>query len=618
MTAVDEILNKLSELIESTPSEREYCGLLFRQLIQWLPGCSAYRIQPLPNSTWLVLQAIKSPADHASETEQVSDDLLATLLAKRLDAGAPQPQSWMQENRGWLAVPSSEETWQWGGVAIEFSSPTEESMASAVALAQSICHLLYSHAIRWQSQRWLDNTQELGVVLRNLQHSQDKRDWSFSLANDLRVYLLADRVTICQANQAPEFSVLAISDLASVPATNQLSDTGRLVLEKVRSTGRLALENLTSISETDKPITLGLPLAKSGDKDTALYVVLGEWSSQERFNDGIQRLRTAWAIIESALIPTQRWLDLPKSVRSFYSWYSAKPNILNRFKWQFAFGVSACLIAMWPATLHIDGNGKLEPVNQAYIFAAHDGFVDDLPIREGNEVKKGDKLLALRSPELALEIEKTLGELNGLQEKRNGFQISLNQLSGQDTETQLARSQLSAEMVELNLYEQQLRDILKLQEENRSDLVHQSPIDGMIVTENIRSLLEHRPVKRGEALLQVADVKGPWHIRCEIADNDAGYLSRRLAEDTSLTCTVRLASLPSKTFEGRIDRISQMVRKNDDQQAVWIAYVQIAAGDPSVYRYGANARLQFNCGRKPLVFVWLRPLLENLRRRFWL
>src|SRR6185369_14750317 len=85
-------------------------------------------------------------------------------------------------------------------------------------------------------------------------------------------------------------------------------------------------------------------------------------------------------------------------------------------------------------------------------------------------------------------------------------------------------NRLSADEEELkelltNLAQQQ--GVLRIQQE---ELQAKSPLDGQVITWNVRELLEARPVQRGQSLLAVADLAGPWVLEIEVPDDHISHI----------------------------------------------------------------------------------------------
>ena len=102
----------------------------------------------------------------------------------------------------------------------------------------------------------------------------------------------------------------------------------------------------------------------------------------------------------------------------------------------------------------------------------------------------------------------------------------------------------------VNLKAQRDLDLKRIDE-----LSVRSPIDGVVVTWDLKNRLSGRPVQRGQTLLRVADPKGPWQLELQLPDNDVGFLTSAQHELTKdLNVTYILATDPGTKFQGKVCR----------------------------------------------------------------
>ena len=151
----------------------------------------------------------------------------------------------------------------------------------------------------------------------------------------------------------------------------------------------------------------------------------------------------------------------------------------------------------------------------------------------------------------------------------------------------------------------------------------------MVVAREIERFLNARPVRRGDALLRVVNLKGPWRLELLVADRDSGYIKRKLFDPTSsaggfvgsevdASCQYVISSQPNQTHNAEVTWVSETAR-NPTGQGVYVdmhARVDSALGQTS--HMGATVVGFVDCGRKPLWFVWSRPFIEALQRKHWL
>lgn len=620
--AIDQILNQLDLLIASEPSERKYSHLVLGRLLEIVGGQGIWRIYPLGNRDWLVLNRDLSPIAEpkGKSGEAGNHPSLADMVVEKIGDGPKSTAlEWSLQGRNWIAVSLQEQSWKSGGLLLDLGAKPESSaVENAEPLMRACGELLLSHSMRWRSQRWLDQTEEIQKLNDGIRVAGSCNELDFILVNDLRVFLKADQVSVWRRKATGGVTLSQISDATTKISKAKLPTEIEQLVEQAFSTSKISFESQPATEGNMESRMLAIPWKTEKDDSSCSIVVLVKWFDENLFNDSLQRLRSSLPLVETAFAQSDRLLRVPSWLRIPFR---------SRYRWSaFLVRAAICLlpiailgwIVMQPMAFVIDGKGVLEPVEQANVFASADGFVQSLALSDGAKVDAKQELIRLRSPELELALEDLQGELLALQEKRNGFQISLNQLVDGDAKSQVARSQVSAEIVELDLREKQLLQLIKLKEREIEDLKLLSPLQGLVVTENIKELLENRPVRRGESLLKLVNDSGQWHVKVEISDFDAGHVFKYYNAQESAEARFRLASNPEKEVIGRIAKISESVHRSGESTPVWTAYVDIDEKEIEDLRFGATAAVKFDCGTRPVWYVWLRPLIETLKRRFWI
>ena len=94
-----------------------------------------------------------------------------------------------------------------------------------------------------------------------------------------------------------------------------------------------------------------------------------------------------------------------------------------------------------------------------------------------------------------------------------------------------------------------------------ADLEVYSPIDGQIVTWDLKNRLEGRPVQKGQALLRVANPEGDWELDLHMPEDRMGHIARaeKLADERNepLPVAYILATEPGTTLKGTVKEIGR-------------------------------------------------------------
>ena len=618
---VDQVLNNLESLATSESSERSYFQLLLQQLRGLLSCDMVARFQPLRSTEWLVVNCDTNSA--SAEEGQLAIRRIQEQLSQKIIFDGPAsgiPRYWSDEEGQFVAVPIQADSWAAGGIVAQFfpgsqSTASPPQAAAITPILQAFSELSLSYLQRWHSKRWIDHASEVQSVLYNISHCDSREQLYFTLANDLRVFLRADQVAIWHPGTKSRIHLVAMSDCPNVPIEAHYPNSFRAIAQEACRTGKVVSQvEQNNEKEARRWLAFGWP-AQQANKSQEI-VVVAYWDDESRYVDATYRLCSSFVSLDVLATQVHHQLAVPKWVRQFCL-VTSRSAILIRFAAALLLLLALLAFALRSAPFRIEGKAYLEPNVKANVFATHDGVVEKLEVKAGEDVVVGKKLLQIRSTDLEMEEKKLDGELSALQEKRNGFQVSLNQLPADDPQGQLARSQLSAEIIELDQREKQLEQLLQFHRKKEQDLSVYSPVKGFIVTENLQENLAQRPIKRGDRLLQIADVRGLWHLRVEVPDREAGHIKEAFSRDKDLLVRFRIVSDPDREYQGTIARISESIRLNRSNESVWIIDVQFDQSKVPLM-LGASVAVQFECGSKPTWYIWTRPLWESLRRRFWL
>eukprot|EP00913_Durusdinium_trenchii_P008788 g8254.t1 len=213
--------------------------------------------------------------------------------------------------------------------------------------------------------------------------------------------------------------------------------------------------------------------------------------------------------------------------------------------------VVASLILI-PYDYRVEGKGKLMPVVQQEVFCPMDGEVDEIFVKSGQRVEKGQALFLLRNIELS---EQLVTANKGISEKRaqiralearkdeatrNADARQIVEIDGQILETQEAIKGLVRQLVVL--------------EKRKQRLTVRAPIAGTVATFQIRKLLADRPVRRGEKLIDIMDDRGKWHLELEVEEQRMGHLLRAQEKLNKKDLDVEfiLATAAEETFDGKL------------------------------------------------------------------
>ncbi|MGO9112398.1 MAG: efflux RND transporter periplasmic adaptor subunit [Thermoguttaceae bacterium] len=284
------------------------------------------------------------------------------------------------------------------------------------------------------------------------------------------------------------------------------------------------------------------------------------------------------------------------------------------------------LLCVWPADFDLHAKGTLEPVNRKDVYAGIGGQIDEFgldtngkPIEHGSWVKKGQILLRLRDPTLnASKAEadgKVIIEGQHVRDIRDELAKS-GQLKPVD------RAQLEGQLAEAEQNLKSLQAQAEIVNAKVADLELHSPIDGQIVTWDVKNRLEGRPVQQGQALLRVANPNRDWELDLHMSEDHMGHIARAktLADERheQLPVAYILATEPGTTLKGTVKEIknSAEIQEKDEGNVV---VIKVAINkldiDPANVREGATVTGKVHCGRRSLGYVWFHDLLAFIQAK---
>jgi hypothetical protein len=177
--------------------------------------------------------------------------------------------------------------------------------------------------------------------------------------------------------------------------------------------------------------------------------------------------------------------------------------------------------------------------------------------------------------------------------------------------------------VSLSAEEEQLQEELKSLDQQYEVLTQQqreleirSPVDGRVLTFDLERLLAERPVRRGDRLMTVADVDGPWELELQIDDDQAGHvLDAWEQSDGRLPVSFLLVGQAGVRCEAHLVEVAEATEIDELGRAIVPAHARLESRVPAGARPGTTVIAKIHCGRRSIGFVWFRPLLEAIRTR---
>jgi hypothetical protein len=284
------------------------------------------------------------------------------------------------------------------------------------------------------------------------------------------------------------------------------------------------------------------------------------------------------------------------------------------------------ILFIWPANFDLHGKGTLEPVKRKDVYAGAEGQIFEFgtdtngkPIEHGSWVKKDQLLLKLRNPTLNAQLVDIEGQVAIERQHANDIRHEL-ATSGAMKPDDWAR--LHGQLAESDQKVSSLEAQEKIVKSKVDDLEVHSPIDGQVVTWDLKNRLEGRPVQKGQSLLRVADPEGEWELDLHMPEDRMGFIGRAEEEgkqrNEQLPVSYILATEPGSTQKGTVKEIKNTaeIQEKDEGNVVLI---RVAINKQDIkkedLREGAAVTGKVHCGRRSLGYVWFHDLFAFIQAK---
>jgi len=609
-------------------------------------GKTTQVVETILDSDWMAVVAL-GPDDstlliHDSGEAKTGLSSLATSVGERGKIRfSSLLQSQSQNSKNGLvirpikrAANQDTESSTWGALFVHLKGQTSTSVEAGVV--DAIGESIEAFVVRQSQEKSADADQFQDEFLRfsvNAHSSLDQREVAHHLANDSRLLLGCERVSIFQINgRKPK--LLAVSSVATVEGRSELvRNLNAMVGWAVRSGVPIMSDHVSNderqsdllrshCEETNLPFVFGIPIHQNdGGVEPSNGKPIGFLLAES--NEDIDRVKFARAIshvephVASSLSNSNVYSQIP--FRRTLGGLGRIFNVANLSHAAIAIGLVALmtLAALFLKTdFKIRITGELRPAVERNVFASYDGVVEDVFVTHGDSVSTTDSLLKIRSPELELEIEKASSDIGKLKQLKEAKQIALNQVSSADADPGLA-AQLASEMSDLEFQMATLMEKQRFLNEQKNELQILSPIDGQVTTWQLKERLTDKPVRWGDPVLNVAQLDGDWVIVFRVPEGRVGYLLARQKElgDEPLVLDFFLDSNPGTKFRIPIESIDHSVIQDEELGPVTMLRCS-APPDLLTKRQGASISADVDCGRESYFSVWTREMFDSLRRRF--
>jgi hypothetical protein len=173
------------------------------------------------------------------------------------------------------------------------------------------------------------------------------------------------------------------------------------------------------------------------------------------------------------------------------------------------------------------------------------------------------------------------------------------------------RNRLQGDVLKYQSQVDSYRMQLKLYEYKKKQLEVRSPIDGQLVTWDVKQSLIGRPVQQGNALMTVVDPSGDWEAEIYMPENRMGYIvDAQTNIRPDLPAKYITATNPGTKHDGTVKEVHRTAEVRGEEGNTVLVRVAIDKNDVPDRRNGSTVTARVYCGRAALGYVWLHDLVS--------
>jgi multidrug efflux pump subunit AcrA (membrane-fusion protein) len=488
-------------------------------------------------------------------------------------------------------------------------------------------------------------------LLRRVQEPRDLAGAAFELANEGRRVLACDRLSIL-ARRGGRWRLLSASGVTRIDRRNDFARRIERLADAVARWGEPVSYPDEVGAETELPPRLSEALEQHIDHSHARALVCApvSFATRNESSASVGAKRGRGPKVDVVLVAEnfeasvgEAWRRQLVELSELCAPALARAAALDRFPmrtmlrlsdWLAVFtrparlvraglilatlvGALAALLYI-PADFDVEAPATLSAVVERDVFATATGAVEELLVSHGQLVKRDDVLVVLSDPQLALKLQQVRGEIDAARKRLDALAVTRTERTLRENDTD-DRLPLSAEQRQLEERLTSLDAQRTLLEARREALTIRSPLSGQVLTRDVQSLLETRPVERGQVLLTIADTSSGWQLKAEVPQRRIGdVVAAQLDQKGDLAASLRLAGDVEETYPGRVIAISAAAPLEaeglEDEAPPVEVRIALEGEAPPAARPGMTATVQIHCGQRSLGFVWLHDVAATVYR----
>lgn len=234
----------------------------------------------------------------------------------------------------------------------------------------------------------------------------------------------------------------------------------------------------------------------------------------------------------------------------------------------------------------------MEVLHEKTLAAPYEGILASVLVKPGDSVKKGQLLAEMDTLDLQLKIQELDAEILNLKKE---YSIAFNERN--HAKAQIAQARLKGIMAQKLMNAELIK---------RGKLY--APIRGIILSEDLTKLFR-APVKRGDELFIIGDIEKLEAVAYipedQIPDLNAGMDGK-----------AALAGRPEDRIDVKVTEIGSVAEVKEQQN---VFKVRLSVDNkPHWLRPGMEGLIKVKNGRKVLIWIWSRKMVNWIRMKLWI
>lgn len=650
---------ELARLASSESDPENFFGPLLKAILSLVPDVAAGAVWIAPGQATplqLICQSRLNPAwtdpqnDEGQRHGALISRVITTGKSHIIAAGSADDAPGFQPFADHLLlIPAARDQRVLGVVELVVYSHAnlqgyQQHLAVLSRFADLVGQWLATSSIR-QVQRRGELLSHVNRFAKEIHASIDLRETCYAIANETRLFLKTDRVSVATAH-ANKCLLRALSGQATIDHRSRVVTTLTELVHAVVVSGEPliygsgTLDLPPQIEERldeylDESFVKGLlimPLfaesshqgeskflsngsGHASEKPTSIgAVVIEQFEGQQPIADVFKGCEPLLDHIRLAMSNAVSHHDIPlrplwQGIARSRVFVSAK-NLPKTLAVVGALALFALVLCIWPAELPIRAGGMLQPIERRDVFVDVPGTVKKVLVSHGDHVEVGELVADLKNTDLEVQLAEVVGQLQSAEKQALAAEKKM--IDNQSLDA-AEKHRLASDRLILNRRIESLKKQYRLLDAKRDLLQVRSPAPGSVISWDVAQRLMNKPLSKGEVLLSIADLSGPWELELFVPERRIGHVATALHKNSEpLEVEFILRTDPSTIYKGQVKEVRASAELQEAEGlGVRVKVHFNEKSIPNLYP-GAVVAAEIHCGRYPLGYVWFHEVFEWL------